>query len=249
MSRCGRGTSGSRPRPPTGRSPRTIRPVTSTTRATSAPSSSPTSSACGSCGRRGSTRSGSGRRTSSARSASRSRRRRGTRRRFILDRYFGSRDFSERDRTVLDLLRPHFARLWHAADTRRRLRAALDGLDAASEQEARGVIVLTSDGRIAFASPPARRLLRDYVGEGRGPELLPGLRTGSSPARPSWRSPQATAASPSGGTATRSCSRRNAGCSTCPRAKARSSPGSRAARRTVRSPSCSGSRRRRCGST
>ena len=90
---------------------------------------------------------------------------------FVLDRYFGSRDFSERDRTVLDLLRPHFARLWHAADTRRRLRAAFDGLEAASEHEARGVIVLTSDHRIAFASPPARRLLRDYVGEGRGPEL------------------------------------------------------------------------------
>lgn len=90
---------------------------------------------------------------------------------FILDRYVGSRDFSERDRTVLDLLRPHFARLWHAAETRRRLRAALDGLDAASEHETRGVIVLTSDSRIAFASPPARRLLRDYVGEGHGHEL------------------------------------------------------------------------------
>jgi len=74
-------------------------------------------------------------------------------------------DFTERDRILLDLLQPHFGRLWRAAQTRRRLRAAMRGLEWASEQEARGVILLATGGLIEFASPAARRFLRDYFGE------------------------------------------------------------------------------------
>jgi DNA-binding CsgD family transcriptional regulator len=93
---------------------------------------------------------------------------------FLFDRGPG-RDFTERDKTVLDLLQPHFARLWRAAETRRLLRAAFECLDSASEHDVHGVIVLAPEGRIAFASPPARRLLRDYVGESRGADLPPAL--------------------------------------------------------------------------
>ena len=94
---------------------------------------------------------------------------------FLFDRTPGGRDFTERDRLVLDLLQPHFARLWRAAETRRLLRAAFDCLDSASEHDVRGVVVLAPGGRIAFASPAARRLLRDYVGESRGADLPPEL--------------------------------------------------------------------------
>jgi DNA-binding CsgD family transcriptional regulator len=82
--------------------------------------------------------------------------------RFVLDRYGGY--FSKRDRTVLECLQPHLGRLWRAAQTRRRLRAATVSLEWASEQDARGVILLASDGRVDFASPPARRLIREYFG-------------------------------------------------------------------------------------
>ena len=71
-------------------------------------------------------------------------------------------DFTERDRAVLDSLRPHLARLWHAARTRRLLAAALTELDRADEDDSRGMILLGAAGEIEFASPPARRLLREY---------------------------------------------------------------------------------------
>lgn len=94
---------------------------------------------------------------------------------FLFDRAPRARDFTERDRLVLDLLQPHLARLWRGAETRRLLRAAFDALDSGSEQDARGVVVLAPHGRIAFASPAARRLLRDYLGASRGAELPPAL--------------------------------------------------------------------------
>ena len=72
------------------------------------------------------------------------------------------RDFAVRDRLVLELLTPHLSRLWHAAANRRRLNRALAELDRMDEQGARGVIFLGSAGEIVFASPPARRLLRDF---------------------------------------------------------------------------------------
>jgi DNA-binding CsgD family transcriptional regulator len=89
---------------------------------------------------------------------------------FLFDRAPG-RDFTERDRLVLDLLQPHFGRLWRAARTRRQLRAAMEGLEAASDQDARGVILVAPDGLVEFASPAAKRLLHDYFGENGGTEV------------------------------------------------------------------------------
>jgi DNA-binding CsgD family transcriptional regulator len=77
----------------------------------------------------------------------------------------GGRDFTARDRLVLDLLQPHLTRLWEAARTRRLLRAALAELERVSEGEPRGVVVLSPAGTVEFASPPARRLLREFFGK------------------------------------------------------------------------------------
>jgi DNA-binding CsgD family transcriptional regulator len=92
---------------------------------------------------------------------------------FLFDRQ--RRDFSERDRLVLDLLQPHFGRLWRAAYTRRRLRAAISGLDWTSEDNSRGVILLAADGRIEFASPAARRIVREFFGAGHDADPPPAL--------------------------------------------------------------------------
>jgi DNA-binding CsgD family transcriptional regulator len=54
---------------------------------------------------------------------------------FIFDRGPG-RDFTERDRRVLDMLQPHLARLWRAAQVRRQLRTALARLDETTQPEA-----------------------------------------------------------------------------------------------------------------
>jgi DNA-binding CsgD family transcriptional regulator len=83
---------------------------------------------------------------------------------FLFDRGPG-RDFIERDRRVLDLLQPHFGRLWRAARMRRQLRAALESLESASEEDTRAVLLLSSGGVIELASPAAARMLRDYFGE------------------------------------------------------------------------------------
>jgi DNA-binding CsgD family transcriptional regulator len=93
---------------------------------------------------------------------------------FLFDRRPG-RDFTERDRLVLDLLQPHFGRLWRAGQARRRLQAAMAGLEWASEEDRRGLIVLAPDGRIEAASPPARRLLREYFDAPHAAELPPAL--------------------------------------------------------------------------
>jgi DNA-binding CsgD family transcriptional regulator len=92
---------------------------------------------------------------------------------FLFDRE--RRDFTQRDRLVLDLLQPHLGRLWRAAQTRRRLHAAIAGLEWTSERDPRGVILLAPDGCIEFASPPARRLMREYFGGPHEAELPPAL--------------------------------------------------------------------------
>jgi DNA-binding CsgD family transcriptional regulator len=83
----------------------------------------------------------------------------------MLTRHRGSRDFTERDRLVLDLLRPHLANLWRAAQTRRQLRVALAELAQVNEDHSRGIVLANASGDVEFASPPARRLLRDFFGE------------------------------------------------------------------------------------
>jgi DNA-binding CsgD family transcriptional regulator len=79
---------------------------------------------------------------------------------FVLRRERG--DFHERDRLVLDLLQPHFGRLWRAARTRRQLAAALRGLGHAPERDTHGVVLLDPRNEIEFASPAARRLLDEF---------------------------------------------------------------------------------------
>jgi DNA-binding CsgD family transcriptional regulator len=81
-------------------------------------------------------------------------------------------DFSERDRLVLQALQPHLSRLWHAARTRRLLAAAVAALDGEAEHEGRGVVLL-ADGDVAYASPRAQRLLREFFPE--STVLLPSL--------------------------------------------------------------------------
>ena len=93
---------------------------------------------------------------------------------FVFDRRRG-RDFSERDRLVLDLLQPHFGRLWRAAQTRRRLRAALAALESASEQDTRGLVLVAPDGRVDLATPSARRVIREHFGVAPEGELPPEL--------------------------------------------------------------------------
>jgi DNA-binding CsgD family transcriptional regulator len=79
---------------------------------------------------------------------------------FMFNRNSGRRDFTKRDRVVLDLLAPHFTRLWQSARTRRLLASALEALDSAPETELRGIVLLGAGGQVEFASAPALRLLR-----------------------------------------------------------------------------------------
>jgi DNA-binding CsgD family transcriptional regulator len=84
---------------------------------------------------------------------------------FLFERGPG-RDFTERDRRILDVLQPHLAHLWRAAQVRRQLRAALASLDESTDQDAAGVLLLSPGGaHVEFASPSARRLLREFFGE------------------------------------------------------------------------------------
>jgi len=82
---------------------------------------------------------------------------------FAFDRVDGT--FAERDRLALELLQPHLHRLRQTAETGRRLRAALAGLEWAGQRDPRGVVLLGAGGRLEFASPAARRLLDAYFHE------------------------------------------------------------------------------------
>jgi DNA-binding CsgD family transcriptional regulator len=108
---------------------------------------------------------------------------------FLFDRASG-RDFTERDRLVLDTLQPYLADLWAAARTRRLLKAALASLDGAEESGSHGVILLSADREVEFASAPARRQLREFFGaSGRAipPEIADWLESGAT-SRLAWRS-------------------------------------------------------------
>jgi DNA-binding CsgD family transcriptional regulator len=83
---------------------------------------------------------------------------------FIFNRN-GGHDFTTRDRLVLDLLAPHFSRLWRAARTRRLLAAALAALESAPENDVRGIVLLGTGGDVEFAAPPASRLMAEFFGK------------------------------------------------------------------------------------
>jgi DNA-binding CsgD family transcriptional regulator len=103
----------------------------------------------------------------------------------------GRRDFTTRDRLVLELLTPHFSRLWHAAQTRRVLAEALAELERGDEQGSRGVIFFGPGGEVEFMSPPVQRLLRAFfpaAPAGRlPPELANWLEAGRSQSLVRWR--------------------------------------------------------------
>jgi len=70
----------------------------------------------------------------------------------------GGRDFNERDRAVLDYLRPQLARLYDAAQARRRAAQSLALLDEADA----GLVILDHAGLIEHVTPEALRLLTAY---------------------------------------------------------------------------------------
>jgi DNA-binding CsgD family transcriptional regulator len=84
---------------------------------------------------------------------------------FVFDR--DRRDFTERDRELLLALAPHLTRIYEAAETRRRLRAALE----LHERTGAAIVLLEPDGRVAFASSAAQELLDRHFG--RNGDALP----------------------------------------------------------------------------
>jgi DNA-binding CsgD family transcriptional regulator len=101
---------------------------------------------------------------------------------FMFDR--AERDFTERDRTVLELLAPHLDRICRDVAMRRRLAAALAGLERASERESRGVVLVGHRHELELVSPPARRLLREFFatnGESLPHEVTEWLDDGTGP--------------------------------------------------------------------
>ena len=70
----------------------------------------------------------------------------------------GGRDYTERDRKILDVLRPHLARIYETAHVRRAAREALALLDRTDAP----VVVLERADQVAYATPEARRLLATY---------------------------------------------------------------------------------------
>jgi DNA-binding CsgD family transcriptional regulator len=80
---------------------------------------------------------------------------------FMFNRKPG-RDFTKRDQLVLELLTPHLTRLWHAGRNRRLLASAMEALEWAPDNEARGIVLFGPGGEVEFASAPARRLLHAF---------------------------------------------------------------------------------------
>lgn len=93
---------------------------------------------------------------------------------FMFNRTRGG-NFTKRDRLLLDLLTPHFTRLWQAARTRRLLTAAFAAVERASAHDSRGVILFGRAGQIEFASAPARRLVGEFFPGWRAAHLPPAL--------------------------------------------------------------------------
>jgi DNA-binding CsgD family transcriptional regulator len=85
------------------------------------------------------------------------------------------RDFGERERTLLNIIQPHLAQLYRAADVRRLAALALVCVEGEREPAAGGVLLVAPGDRIELASERARRLLATYfadASEGRLPDRL-----------------------------------------------------------------------------
>lgn len=74
------------------------------------------------------------------------------------------RDFSDHDLAILDVLRPHLIQAYHNAIGVSRMQDHVSaGQDALATQH-QGLVSLTLEGRIRFATPTAERLLARYNG-------------------------------------------------------------------------------------
>ena len=87
----------------------------------------------------------------------------------------GGRDYTERDRKILDLLRPHLARIYETAQVRRAAREALALLDRTDAP----IVVLERADQVAYASPEAQRLLATYFRGSRRPSTARNRRVAS----------------------------------------------------------------------
>ena len=72
-------------------------------------------------------------------------------------------EFTERDRALLNLLQPHLIALYRAAEVRRRAADARAVIEAGSDAEGRGVVIIDARGKIELATPRAHALLAAYV--------------------------------------------------------------------------------------
>jgi DNA-binding NarL/FixJ family response regulator len=83
------------------------------------------------------------------------------------------RDFGERERGLLDTARETLLSSHRTALAREQLRGSFRALEYAADTASAGVILLTADDRIRFATPRARALLRERFEHGRRANRLP----------------------------------------------------------------------------
>ena len=82
--------------------------------------------------------------------------------------------YDESERQMVHLLRKHFASAAESARLLRRLRSAENHLQSALRAMRRGVIVLTRNGRVGYATESAAALMEQYFGRGTfGEKRLP----------------------------------------------------------------------------
>lgn len=81
------------------------------------------------------------------------------------------RDFSDRERLLLNLLGPHLADAYGNAEVVTGIQGELDMVRRGAEAVARGVVVLTPEGRVRHMTSRARELLVQYF-EGFSPSAL-----------------------------------------------------------------------------
>ena len=86
----------------------------------------------------------------------------------------GGCDFSGRDRALMNLLRPHLVQAYRTAEVFTELRRGVALLERGPDGLRRGLVVVTGDGRLGFATDRAQRWLDRYFGGRRsGPDRLP----------------------------------------------------------------------------
>jgi DNA-binding CsgD family transcriptional regulator len=84
------------------------------------------------------------------------------------------RDFAPRERLLMELLRPHLIQAYRTAEAMTELRRGLALLDHGVDGLGRGLVILSADGRIRFATDQAERWLgRYFPGRRHGPGQLP----------------------------------------------------------------------------